>query len=285
MLESARPEESIEVALTTLPARRPEAKTPKPTPPPAPKPPRPVQPTPKLETIPAFEPVPKPKPPAPKPKPVKKIQPPPPPPKPRLPEPEEPKPVEPPLQPPTPGVPEPAEPIEPPASEPSEPTEPKPGKQKRKSTKAEPVPEFKDDFAQLSNTYDRDNLANQGRLAESNQSKADTGIKPGSILNINPRIFYPREAMRRNLQGVVVVLIHISPDGHADGVDLIQSSGHEELDDQVLGAVQHWRFKPPMRGNIPVAGTYKHRVIFGANEQVIDDFTTHWRDIKLFPAQ
>lgn len=341
----AKPEKSIEVALTTLPAKKPQLKPAKPAPPPpapSPKPSWPVVPPPHQ-----FEAFPKPEPKPPKPKPVnpaKKIQPQPP--KPRPPKPEEPKSVEPPaeprvpepiepppepeepkpVEPPKPIVPEPVEPppeppkpqepkpveaqpkkppepepepaeppplepSEPPAPEPAEPVEPvktakpKPGKPKRKPGRTEPVPEFKDEFQQLSKSYERDNLASQDRLSESSQAKADNGTKPGSILNINPRIFYPQHAIRRNLQGVVVVLIHISPDGHTDGVDLLQSSGHQELDEVVQGAVQHWRFKPPMRGNTPVAGTYRHRVIFGADEQVTDDFATHWREVKLFPEK
>lgn len=148
------------------------------------------------------------------------------------------------------------------------------------------MPEFKDDFGQLSNSYSRDTPANMAAEPSSgSRAKPDTGVHPGAILNINPRIYYPRNAMQKGMQGVVVVLIHISTDGHTDGVDLIHSSGYEELDNQVLGAVQHWRFTPPMRGNTPVEGTYKHTVIFGADQEVIDDFATHWREIKLLPAK
>jgi TonB family protein len=82
-----------------------------------------------------------------------------------------------------------------------------------------------------------------------------------------------------------VVLIHISSDGRCSDVDLLKSSGYEELDNQVLGAVQHWRFAPPMRGNTPVESTYKHTVIFGANEEVVDYFSTRWREVKLTPAK
>ena len=115
--------------------------------------------------------------------------------------------------------------------------------------------------------------------------EVDNGVRPGSILNINPRIVYPLNAQRRGMVGRVVVLIHIGVDGHTDGVDLVKSSGYEELDNAVLGAVQHWRFNAPRRGMLPVEGTYKHTVIFGENEEVIDDFATHWREVKLMPAE
>ncbi len=149
----------------------------------------------------------------------------------------------------------------------------------------EPLPEFKDDFASLSKDYSHETPEPQGAESTgSNPAQSDNGIHTGSILNINPRIHYPIQAQRQGMQGVVVVLIHIAPDGTTNGVDLVQSSGYEALDNEVLGAVQHWRFKPPMRGNTPVEGVYKHRVIFGADENVVDDFETHWREIELQPA-
>jgi len=246
LMEAEKVEKGIEVTLTTLPNAKPAAKPPQPIPilPAAPKLPAPVKPAPKVK------PVVKPKPAAPKP-------------------PERPR-ARPPEQ----------------TTEPK-PAEPRPVKQPRhaKPAKEEPVPEFKDDFQQLSNAYTRD--AAEAKTAEPStggHAKADTGVHPGAILNINPRIHYPLNAMRQGQRGVVVVLIHIGKDGHTNGVDLIRSSGYDELDNQVLGAVQHWRFTPPMRGNLPVESTYKHTVIFGADEEVIDDFATHWQQIKLLPA-
>lgn len=174
------------------------------------------------------------------------------------------------------------EPTAQPEPEPEAAPKPRPmPKGKRKARpEAEALPEFKDDFQQLATTYSRD-----GQGAAASAAKPDTGIHPGAILNINPRIYYPRDAMNKGMEGTVVVLIHISTDGHVSDVDLIQSSGHEELDNQVLGAVQHWRFSPPRRGDTPVEGSYKHTVIFGANQQVLNDFSTHWREVKLMPAK
>ena len=167
--------------------------------------------------------------------------------------------------------------------------EPEPPKPRKPvvTPKSEPdaLPEFKDDFAELSQDYAHSPAGPQGaESAGGAPGQSDNGVHPGSIVNINPRIHYPVQAMRQGMQGVVVVLIHIAPDGTTNGVDLLHSSGYDALDNEVLGAVQHWRFKPPMRGNTPVEGVYKHRVIFGADENVIDDFETHWREIELQPA-
>ncbi|MCX7111519.1 MAG: energy transducer TonB [Proteobacteria bacterium] len=170
--------------------------------------------------------------------------------------------------------------------------QPEPPKPRRPVVRPRPVepdenevPEFKDDFAELSKDYSNDAPSTRGKISlDSKPALSDTGIRTGSIISVNPRITYPIQAMRQGMKGIVVVLIHIAPDGQTNGVDLLQSSGYDALDNEVLGAVQHWRFKPPMRGNTPVEGVYKHRVIFGVDEVVVDDFDQHWQEIKLLPA-
>lgn len=173
---------------------------------------------------------------------------------------------------------------------PTEETLPEPPKPRKPVVKPkpekEPLPEFKDDFASLSKDYSNEKPEPQGaETSGSNPAQSDNGVHTGAILNINPRIHYPLQAQRQGMQGVVEVLIHIAPDGTTNGVDLLHSSGYDALDNEVLGAVQHWRFKPPMRGNTPVEGVYHHRVIFGADENVVDDFENHWQEIQLQPAQ
>jgi protein TonB len=164
--------------------------------------------------------------------------------------------------------------------------EPKPAKPKRnKPVQEAPLTPFIDDFPELSHTYTRESLASRGVESPPDLAGSeDVGIHPGSILNINPKIIYPRQAIQQRHEGVVVVLIHIATNGRCSRVDLLQSSGHAELDDQVLGAVQHWRFIPPRRGQMPVEATYKHTVIFGADERVFDDFEAYWREIRVMPA-
>ncbi len=169
-----------------------------------------------------------------------------------------------------------------------QPPQPKPRKPEKPSP-AEPnenaVPEFKDDFAELSKDYSHDAPSTQGKISlDSSPATSNTGVNLGSIINPNPRITYPLQAMRQNMRGMVHVLIHIAPDGTVSGVDLKHSSGYEALDNEVLGAVQHWRFKPPMRGGVPVESTYNHRVLFGVDEVIADDFDQHWREIELKPA-
>lgn len=170
------------------------------------------------------------------------------------------------------------EPIPEPAPQVEKPVEqPKPASAKPAPTVTdEAVPEFKDDYAGFNKTY-------TAKSDNTNASSQNAGVETGSILNINPRIIYPLEAMKRRMTGKVVVLIHVSIDGHTESVDLLQSSGYEELDNEVLGAVQHWKFKPPRKGNTSVGGTLRYGVVFGADEEITDSFENHWREIKLYP--
>jgi protein TonB len=56
------------------------------------------------------------------------------------------------------------------------------------------------------------------------------------------------------LQGTVLLRVHVLPDGHADSVEVRQSSGARALDEAALEAVRHWTFVPAMRGKTALAG-------------------------------
>jgi periplasmic protein TonB len=73
---------------------------------------------------------------------------------------------------------------------------------------------------------------------------------------------YPLEAVRRAQQGSVILLIHVSPDGLAQGVDVEQSSGFAMLDDAARNAVEGWHFLPAVRGGQPVPFDMELRVLF-----------------------
>jgi TonB family protein len=184
-----------------------------------------------------------------------------------------------------PSTPQPVQPTTKPVSKPAVKVPPKetlPKIIKPKPVKEKPVEAFSDPFAYKSHSFSSEMPSGGGSDSRSGGLVSpDGGLSPGAIVNVNPRIIYPRQAMQRNYQGVVKVLIHIATDGSCSSVDLVQSSGHEELDDQVLGAVQHWRFTPPMRGKVPVEGVFPFSVVFGADE----DVEFNWRGVKIPAAQ
>jgi protein TonB len=67
--------------------------------------------------------------------------------------------------------------------------------------------------------------------------------------------FYPAEAINRGLQGEVLVLLLLDPDGSVSAARVEQSSGHPLLDDAALQAVRALRSLPadaPRQTLLPV---------------------------------
>jgi protein TonB len=78
----------------------------------------------------------------------------------------------------------------------------------------------------------------------------------------NKEPVYPLEAVRRSEQGTVMLLIHVSPDGLAAGVDLLQGSGYAVLDRTARDAVTAWHFLPAVKDGQPIPFDMKLRVVF-----------------------
>ena len=73
---------------------------------------------------------------------------------------------------------------------------------------------------------------------------------------------YPREAVRLGQQGVVVLMVHVSPDGRAMEVVVERSSGHPLLDQAARDAVITWHFRPAVEGGVPVQSTFPVSIDF-----------------------
>lgn len=76
---------------------------------------------------------------------------------------------------------------------------------------------------------------------------------------------YPAEAVRRRQQGSVLVMIHVSAEGLAVGVDVVQSSGYPALDRAARLAVLDWRFVPAMKDGAPIPFDMPFSVVFQAD--------------------
>jgi TonB family protein len=59
---------------------------------------------------------------------------------------------------------------------------------------------------------------------------------------------YPMEARMSHEEGTVVVQTTIGVNGNVERVEILQSSGHEALDDSAINAVQHWKAHPRYAG-------------------------------------
>ena len=69
----------------------------------------------------------------------------------------------------------------------------------------------------------------------------------------NPAPAYPPISRRLNEEGKAIVRVFVTPDGRAERVELVRSSGHERLDRSALEAVARWRFVPARQGAVAVA--------------------------------
>jgi protein TonB len=68
---------------------------------------------------------------------------------------------------------------------------------------------------------------------------------------LNPSPSYPPAALSAGIEGIVHVRFHIAADGSVKSA-IVETSGHEILDDAVRIAIKTWRFEPARRGGVGV---------------------------------
>jgi len=78
----------------------------------------------------------------------------------------------------------------------------------------------------------------------------------------NREPIYPDAAARRGEQGMVILLIQVTPEGLPDVVDVAQSSGFTLLDRAARDAVATWRFVPAVRDGQPIPSSMALRIQF-----------------------
>ncbi len=91
----------------------------------------------------------------------------------------------------------------------------------------------------------------------SSASKASEG-NPVACIDC-PQPDYPAAARRRNMQGVVQLKLELSAEGKVVNVTVLQSSGHELLDEAAVADVREWQFAPGQQG---VPRTATQRITF-----------------------
>lgn len=79
----------------------------------------------------------------------------------------------------------------------------------------------------------------------------DDHVPPDLSGNRPPR--YPQAAIRRRLEGVVLLRLTIAVSGNVERVEIVKSSGHAILDRTAAEAVNLWRARPARRNDKPVA--------------------------------
>jgi protein TonB len=76
---------------------------------------------------------------------------------------------------------------------------------------------------------------------------------------------YPSSAVRRHLQGVVIVRALVSRPGRPDEIVIWRSSGHGVLDAAAEQAVSAWKFVPSHQGGVAVTAWVEVPVVFQLN--------------------
>jgi protein TonB len=70
-------------------------------------------------------------------------------------------------------------------------------------------------------------------------------------------------AVRLNQEGTSTVMIHVGTDGNVTSVQVVDSSGHDSLDDAAIRCISsRWHFKPALQNGVPVEGTKEMRVVW-----------------------
>jgi periplasmic protein TonB len=76
---------------------------------------------------------------------------------------------------------------------------------------------------------------------------------------------YPQMARRMGLQGWVVLNVEVLAEGISGQVAVLQSSGHEVLDNAALRAVKAWRFVPARHAGRSISRWFKVPIKFSLN--------------------
>jgi TonB family protein len=89
-------------------------------------------------------------------------------------------------------------------------------------------------------------------------------VTPARLLENRPPV-YPEEAVRRGIEGKLVLRLTISASGTVSRVEVAESSGYRMLDDAAVAAVREWKFIPAQRGGQPVSWTARQPIRFRRN--------------------
>ena len=82
----------------------------------------------------------------------------------------------------------------------------------------------------------------------------------------SPRPTDPARAVRRNLEGRVLLLVEVRPDGSVGEIRVKESSGHAILDQAAQRAVREWHFRPALARGQPVRSWVEVPITFRLTE-------------------
>src|SRR6266404_7392392 len=93
-------------------------------------------------------------------------------------------------------------------------------------------------------------------IAAAGHAKPSEGSKRPSVVvaTYAAKPDYPYIARAHHMEGKGIFLVHIRADGKVRAVEMVQSTGHPELDKSAVAAFQKWRFQvaEPTQVKIPI---------------------------------
>jgi protein TonB len=78
----------------------------------------------------------------------------------------------------------------------------------------------------------------------------------------NPKPPYPPLAFKARIEGKVILIAEVLPDGRAGQVRVLTSSGHELLDQSALSTVKQWKFTPARKDGVIVTQAVRIPITF-----------------------
>lgn len=78
----------------------------------------------------------------------------------------------------------------------------------------------------------------------------------------NPKPPYPPLAFRMRVEGKVILLAEVLPDGKAGNVRVVESSGNDLLDQSALTTVRQWKFTPARKDGVIITQAVRIPITF-----------------------
>jgi periplasmic protein TonB len=78
----------------------------------------------------------------------------------------------------------------------------------------------------------------------------------------NPKPPYPPLAFRARIEGKVTLLAEVLPDGRAGQVRILESSGHDLLDQSAMSTVKKWKFTPARKDGVIITQAVRIPITF-----------------------
>jgi protein TonB len=83
----------------------------------------------------------------------------------------------------------------------------------------------------------------------------------------NPKPPYPPLAFRARIEGKVTLLAEVLPDGRAGQVRILESSGHDLLDQSAMSTVKKWKFTPSRKDGVIITQDVRIHITFSLNNR------------------